>query len=196
MNSVTERKQLFIKAILPIVLQANERILEDRRRLIALAESDQPLSAEDSAWVAELAARYDTEPSDMKTLVRRVDIVPPSLAIAQGAEESGWGTSRFAVEANAVFGQWTFRKGSGVVPERRDANKRHEVKSFGGLRQSVAAYMHNLNIHWAYKEFRQARHKVRIAGSAHQGTRAGRDAPQVFGAGVRNTSRQFGRSCG
>jgi len=113
------------------------------------------------AGIAALADRYDANPSDRSDLVGRVDVVPPSLAIAQAAEESGWGTSRFAVEANAVFGQWTFRKGAGVVPERRDPGKRHEVRSFEGLRQSVSAYMHNLNIHWAYKEFRRVRRELR-----------------------------------
>ena len=108
-----------------------------------------------------MAGRYDVHPADLEALIQRVDVVPPSLAIAQAAEESGWGTSRFAVEANAVFGQWTFQKGEGVVPARRDAGKRHEVRSFPGLRHSVIAYMHNLNIHWAYEEFRRVRGHLR-----------------------------------
>lgn len=162
-DSVKQRKRLFIKSILPLVLQANEKILKDRRRLLDLIEADGSISPGDRKWLATLGERYDTDLSDLETLVRRVDAVPASLAIAQAAEESGWGTSRFALEANAVFGQRTFRKGSGVVPERRDAGKRHEVRSFDGLRQSVAAYMHNLNIHWAYKEFRRVRHELRTA---------------------------------
>lgn len=168
-NSANQRKLLFIKSILPLVLRANELILADRRKLLVFAQADRPLTREDDEWIAALADRYDVDRSDMDGLVRRVDVAPPSLAIAQAAEESGWGTSRFAVEANAVFGQWTFRKGSGVVPERRDEGKRHEVRSFEGLRQSVSAYAHNLNIHWAYKEFRQVRHELRTATKAVTG---------------------------
>ena len=162
-NSAKQRKRLFIKSILPLVLQINELILADRRKLLVLAQADGLLTREDEGWIAALADRYDADRSDVDELIKRVDVVPPSMAIAQAAEESGWGTSRFAVEANAVFGQWTFRKGSGVVPERRDKGKRHEVRSFEGLRHSVSAYMHNLNIHWAYKEFRQVRHALRNA---------------------------------
>ena len=162
-NSAKQRKRLFIKSILPLVLQTNELILADRRKLLVLARADGPLTREVEEWIAALADRYDVDRSDLDELINRVDIAPPSLAIAQAAEESGWGTSRFAVEANAVFGQRTFRKGSGVVPERRDKGKRHEVRSFEGLRHSVSAYTHNLNIHWAYKEFRRVRHELRVA---------------------------------
>ena len=169
LNSVKQRKQLFIKLMLPLILQANEKILADRNELLRLLNSQGPLSREDEAWIAALADRYDANPSDCSDLVGRVDVVPPSLAIAQAAEESGWGTSRFAVEANAVFGQWTFRKGAGVVPERRDPGKLHEVRSFEGLRQSVSAYMHNLNIHWAYKEFRRVRRELRNSSQALTG---------------------------
>lgn len=161
LKSVKQRKRLFIKSMLPLILQVNERILYDRRKLLRLLNAQGPLSQQDRAWVAALASRYDADPLNPSDLVGRVDVVPPSLAIAQAAEESGWGTSRFAVEGNAIFGQWTFRKGSGVVPERRDVGKHHEVRSFEELRQSVSAYMHNLNIHWAYEEFRRVRHELR-----------------------------------
>ena len=171
LKSVKQRKRLFIKSMLPLILQANERILGDRRKLLRLLNAQGPLSRQDRAWVAALANRYDADPLDLSDLVGRVDVVPPSLAIAQAAEESGWGTSRFAVEGNAVFGQWTFRKGSGVVPERRDAGKHHEVRSFEELRQSVSAYMHNLNIHWAYEEFRRVRHELRSSNRALTGER-------------------------
>ena len=168
-NSAKQRKHLFIKSILPLVLQTNELILADRRKLRGREQGDRPFSQEVEEWVVKLADRYDVDRSDMEELINRVDVVPPSLAIAQAAEESGWGTSRFAVEANAVFGQWTFRKGSGVVPERRDKGKRHEVRSFEVLRHSVSAYIHNLNVHWAYKEFRRVRQELRAAEDAVTG---------------------------
>lgn len=171
LESIKQRKRLFIKSMLPLILQANERILGDRRKLLRLLNAQDPLSRQDRAWVAALANRYDADPLNPSDLVGRVDVVPPSLAIAQAAEESGWGTSRFAVEGNAVFGQWTFRKGSGVVPERRDAGKHHEVRSFEELRQSVSAYMHNLNIHWAYEEFRRVRRELRSSNRVLTGER-------------------------
>lgn len=171
LKSIQQRKRLFIKSMLPLILQANERILGDRRKLLRLLNARGPLSRQDRAWIAALANRYDADPLNPSDLVGRVDVVPPSLAIAQAAEESGWGTSRFAVEGNAVFGQWTFRKGSGVVPERRDAGKHHEVRSFEELRQSVSVYMHNLNIHWAYEEFRRVRHELRSSNRALTGER-------------------------
>ena len=171
LKSIKQRKRLFIKSMLPLVLQVNEEILGDRRKLLRLLGARGPLSRQDRAWVAALADRYDADPSNLSDLAGRVDAVPPSLAIAQAAEESGWGTSRFAVEENAVFGQWTFREGSGVVPERRDAGKRHEVRSFKDLRQSVSAYMHNLNIHWAYEEFRRMRRELRLSNHTLTGER-------------------------
>ncbi len=171
LNSVERRKRLFVQSMLPLILQANEEIFADRRRLLRLLDSRGGLSREDEAWIVALADRYDADPSNPSDLAGRVDAVPPSLAIAQGAEESGWGTSRFAIKANAIFGQWTFREGSGMVPRRRDAGKRHEVRSFEELRQSVSAYMHNLNIHPAYEEFRRARQELRKSGMAMTGKR-------------------------
>ena len=168
-GSAVQRKRLFIMAVLPLVLQVNEEILADRGKLLYLAALDGMLTQEDRQWIAGLAARHGADPADTEELATRVDVVPPSLAIAQAIEESGWGRSRFAVEANAVFGQWTFRAGSGVVPRRRDRDKHHEVRSFDGPYQSVAAYMRNLNSHWAYEEFRRRRHALRRSGEALTG---------------------------
>ncbi|MCY4550984.1 MAG: glucosaminidase domain-containing protein [Defluviicoccus sp.] len=163
-GSVAQRKRLFIMAVLPLVLQVNEEILADREKLLDLTARDGILTQEERKWIAALAERHGAGPVDPGELITRVDAVPPSLAIAQAAEESGWGRSRFAVEANAVFGQWTYRAGSGVVPRRRGAGERHEVRSFDGPRQSVAAYMRNLNSHWAYEEFRRRRDALRRSG--------------------------------
>jgi len=162
--SVAVRKSLFIQAILPLILRTNEVILGERRRLLAIVARRAAvgeIDAGDQAWLAELAAIYDVAPHDIEALIERVDIVPPSLALAQAAEESGWGTSRFAREGNAVFGERTFTAGRGLVPERRDADKSHEVRVFDGLHFSVATYMLNLNTHWAYDHFRRARANMR-----------------------------------
>jgi len=174
LRSVKARKSLFIRGMLPLVLQANEAVRKDRQRLLKLMARGAALGATDQTWVAELAERYGIEKLEgkarLKELKRRVDIVPPSMALAQAAEESGWGTSRFAVEANAVFGQWTYKKGQGIVPAKRDEGKRHEVKAFEGLRHSIAAYIGNLNTHWAYVDFRIAREQARRQGGRLTGS--------------------------
>ena len=165
-ESPAERKRLFIKLALPLILHANERITADRGRLIALREKIARAAAmpSDHAWLDGLADRYGLETPDLDALLRRVDVIPPSLALAQGAEESGWGTSRFVREGNAIFGQRTFDKGAGLVPNNRDADKKHEVKAFNGLMDSVASYMTNLNTHQAYVEFRRIRAGQRASG--------------------------------
>lgn len=96
----------------------------------------------------------------MRRLLRRVDIVPPSLALAQAANESAWGTSRFAREGNNLFGQWCYTPGCGLVPMRRELGGRHEVKRFDWPYDSVASYVHNLNTHPAYRGFRQTRESL------------------------------------
>ena len=165
-ESPAERKRLFIKLALPLILHANERITADRGRLIALREKIARAAAmpSDHAWLDGLADRYGLETPDLDALLRRVDVIPPSLALAQGAEESGWGTSRFVREGNAIFGQRTFDKGAGLVPNNRDADKKHEVKAFNGLMDSVASYMTNLNTHHAFVEFRRIRAGQRASG--------------------------------
>ena len=169
---VAERKTVFIKLLLPLVLRANEAILEDRAHVEALYDrlrSGKRLRAGDAAWVATLTESYGLEAGDLAGLLARLDAVPPSLAIAQSIEESGWGTSRFAQDGNAVFGQWTFTAGAGLVPQSRDDGKRHEVKAFVHLQESVATYLRNLNRHRAYAEFRTARAAMRAAGEPLDG---------------------------
>ena len=165
-ESPAERKRLFIKLALPLILYANERIAADRGRLIALREKIERTTSAPSeqAWLTGLAGRYGLETLDLDALLQRVDVIPPSLALAQGAEESGWGTSRFVREGNAMFGQRTYDKGAGLVPINRDSDKNHEVKSFNGLMESVASYMTNLNTHYAYNEFRRIRAGQRALG--------------------------------
>ncbi len=164
-GTAAERKRVFIKVILPLVLNVNEAIMADRRRLLALRDELERTNAigdrRDRAWLDGLLGRVDLDALDIDALLRGIDVIPPSLALAQAAEESGWGSSRFVREGNAVFGQRTFVAGQGVVPLRRDAGKTHEVKSFSKLLDSVAAYMVNLNTHSAYREFRLARERWR-----------------------------------
>lgn len=119
---------------------------------------------DEARWVMVLSERYGASPGDCAELMRRVDTVSPALALAQAAEESGWATSRFAREGNAVFGQWSWRPGSGLVPMRRGDGAGHEVRSFDTLLDSVRVYATNLNTHPTYELFRAARAAQRAEG--------------------------------
>ncbi len=172
LRDASQRKDIFIKTVLPLVLRVNDEIRAARQRLQTLAQRSQAqggLSAGDQAFMRDLAAQYEVAEGDFDELQRRVDVVPASLALAQGAEESGWGTSRFARMGNAVFGQRTFRKGGGLVPRKRSAGQSFEVKAFNTLYTSVHAYVRNLNTHFAYKTFRKKRAAFRGAGQPLDG---------------------------
>ena len=161
---VGELKQTFFKMVLPLALKVNEEILADRHHLLLLQKkilAGRQLSRHQQAWLAELAARYDAPPDNVAELVHRVDAISPAMAIAQSAEESGWGRSRFALKGNALFGQRTWDKGSGIVPQRRDDGGRHEVRAFPSLLDSVRSYARNLNGHPAYRDFRVRRAAMR-----------------------------------
>lgn len=164
-QSPSRRKRVFIKLMLPLALRVNEQIMAERARLTKMSKKlgglFGKLDAGEQAWLDEMRRRYRVKSTDIAALLRRVDVVPPSLALAQAAEESGWGTSRFAREANALFGQRSFTKGTGLVPLSRDDGEVHEVVAFDRLLDSVAAYMANLNSHYAYKDFRRAREDQR-----------------------------------
>ncbi|MBL6931495.1 MAG: glucosaminidase domain-containing protein [Rhodospirillales bacterium] len=169
-----QRKAIFFQAMLPLVLQVNEEILADRRRLwkmryqTGLGETP---DAADRLWLRVMTERYKVKAGDISALISRIDIIPPSLALAQAAEESGWGTSRFAKEGNAMFGQWTFSSSAGLTPAKRDEGKNHKVRAFDSLIDSVRAYTMNLNNHRAYKGFREARQAIRRAGGDLDGRR-------------------------
>ena len=162
-----DRKVMFIKSSLPLILHVNELILAERMRieiLATLSEAWIELDSEDVAWLEKLRKRHDLEKLDFEALLRRIDVIPPSLAIAQAAEESGWGTSRFAREGNALFGQRIYKGKRGIVPKRRDDGERHKVRAFDHLIDGIKAYADNLNSHSAYASFRKAREKMRLAG--------------------------------
>ena len=164
------RKSLFVASILPLVLAANEVIVDDRARLLALHEKKPALSAAERAWLQGLARRYRTEPEDWARLLARVDAVPPSLAVAQAAIESGWGTSRFARQGNALFGQWTWQPGAGLKPKQMRAELGdYAIKRYPSLYGSVADYMRNLNTQKAYAGFRRLRAGQRANGKQPSG---------------------------
>lgn len=167
-----DRKQLFIKALLPVVLRVNEEIMADRARLAELhrdLKAGDALSFTDSVWLYEQLVRYDVGDDDLTELARRMDIIPPSLALAQAAEESGWGTSRFAREGNALFGQYTGSTSRGIAPLSQVSEVRYRVQSYDSLVETVRSYALNLNLHPAYREFRDLRADLRGKGQPLNG---------------------------
>jgi Bax protein len=160
LENIEQRKRLFIQILLPIVLSENEKIIEDRRKLSAIMNSK--TSQKEADWINLKFEQYKVKNKSVKELLSRMDIIPPSLAIAQAAYESGWGTSRFATEGNALFGQWGWKENQGMVPEDRADDQRHEISKFNQIRYAVSAYKNNLNTHAFYEDFRKARAKQRV----------------------------------
>ena len=150
-----KRKDLFIKIVLPLILSENNRIKRDRNTLFKILNKNNNSKLE-KEWLLKKFKQYGVVNKDLSTLKVRMDEVPVSLAIAQAAKETGWGTSRFAIEGNALFGQWTY-SGEGIKPAAADENDKHKVMTFSVLKASVRAYQRNLNTHSSYKEFRKAR---------------------------------------
>jgi Bax protein len=166
-NSINKRKKLFINTILPIIFVENREILEDRKKILDWwSESDgESLSREFwPSWLFELSEKYNYSESSIGNLLIRVDVVPLSLALAQAAIESGWGSSRYLYEGNAIFGQYTYDKRTGIKPQERSKNKRFFIKKFSSLSDSARSYLKNINTHNAYDSFRQKRRELRMEG--------------------------------
>ena len=158
-ESSTKKKNLFIKIILPLILDENNRIKLDRRKLFSILNKNKNTNSE-KKWLNLKFKQYGVVKNDLSTLKIRMDEIPVSLAIAQAAKETGWGTSRFAIEGNALFGQWTW-SGEGIKPAGADNDATHKVMKFRILKSSVRAYQRNLNTHSSYKNFRLARAELR-----------------------------------
>lgn len=164
------RKALFVSIVLPHVLQANDRIGAERERLLRIRDAvraEKTLSNRDRRWLDSLAARYRTRPNEIDTLLRRVDIVPPQLAVAQAVQESGWGTSRFARTGNALFGQHApVSEGNAIAAKKAEGVA---LRAFDTIYGSVRGYIHNLNTHPAYRRFRTMRAQMRANGGRIDG---------------------------
>ncbi len=159
LGDTKKKRELFIKIILPLILDENNKIIEDRKKLFKILSKNFNTVGE-RVWLKRRFKEYKIEDQDLTELKMRMDIIPVSIAIAQAANESGWGTSRFALEGNALFGQWTWSK-KGISPKDSDPNSTHKILQFQILKASVKAYKNNLNTHNAYKEFRENRAKFR-----------------------------------
>ena len=153
------KKETFIKIVLPLVVAENEKILDDRFKLKNIL-SRKITTDKEKAWLRQKLREYKVKNSDMSELKRRMDIIPVSIALAQAAKESGWGTSRFALEGNAIFGQWTWT-GQGIEPLNKGKHENHKILRFPILRASVKAYKNNLNTHKGYSDFREKRATLR-----------------------------------
>lgn len=161
-----EKKQQFFSYLMPIVEQVNKEVLIERSN-ISLLRHKSSLTNRDKTYLGKMAKKYrvktelDNHTLFFKRLLKKVDQIPPSLVLAQAANESAWGTSRFAVEGNNLFGQWCFSKGCGLVPVRRDGDASHEVAKFSSVFNSVESYILNLNRHSQYADLRTIRLQLR-----------------------------------
>ena len=158
-ESSEKRKNLFIQIILPLILEENNRIKLERKKLFSILNKNRNSNLE-KKWLNKKFKQYGVLNKDLSTLKIRMDEIPTSLAIAQAAKETGWGTSRFALEGNALFGQWTW-SGEGIKPAGADNDSTHKVMKFKILKSSVRAYQRNLNTHPSYKKFRLIRAELR-----------------------------------
>ena len=159
LGNTKKKRELFIKIVLPLILDENEKISNDRKKLFKILGKNFNTVGE-RVWLKRRFKEYKIEDKDLSKLKMRMDIIPVSLALAQAANESGWGTSRFALEGNALFGQWTWSK-KGITPSKKSKKENHKVLQFQILKASVKAYKNNLNTHNAYREFRKVRAQLR-----------------------------------
>lgn len=169
------RKELFFSALLAPILKVNDIIGQDRRKLkkiILKITIGADVSEPDYYWLTQKLVRYKIKVRDVQDFVARtgeildellirMNIIPPELALAQAAQESGWGTSRFAQQGNALYGQWTWGSGCGMVPAQREEGKTHRMKCFKTIIEAVDSYMLNLNTHRAYRALRHERRAFR-----------------------------------
>ena len=161
-ENTSKRKEFFIQIVLPLILKENSNIKIDRKRLFSIINKSNNTDLE-KKWLEKKYKQYGIPSKDLSTLKKRMDEIPVSLALAQAAKETGWGTSRFAQEGNALFGQWTW-SGEGLKPKDADKSEGHKVMRFNVLQASVRAYQRNLNTHSTYEEFRKERAKLRDDG--------------------------------
>ena len=154
-----KRKEFFIQIVLPLIIEENNNIKLDRNTLFTIINKSNNSNSE-KQWLEKKYKQYGVKSGDLSSLKIRMDEIPVSLAIAQAAKETGWGTSRFALEGNALFGQWTW-SGEGLKPKEAKEGENHKVMKFNILQASVRAYQRNINTHSTYKDFRKARAKLR-----------------------------------
>jgi len=165
----SQKKIVFIETLLPIITIENKKILNERKKIIEIKrylQAEKTLIDGDIIYLNQIAKKYQIKSNNkhkidlLDELLILVDIIPNSIVLAQAVNESGWGTSRFAKEYNALFGQYTYDEGEGVVPHAREKGEKHLIKNFSSFDKSVESYFRNLNTHYAYKKFRRVRSQI------------------------------------
>lgn len=175
--STVEKKHTFFMGLLPMVLLANQEIKNEREEILLILERHRTRTTteDDRERLKEISARYGLRGRPFidhrarSRLLRRVDTIPPALVLSQAANESAWGTSRFAQQGNNLFGEWTYKPGTGIVPAGRPAGKTYEVRRFSSLYESIRSYMNNLNRNGAYRKLREIREELRKSGQPVSG---------------------------
>jgi Bax protein len=170
-NQTPERKTQFLAMLRPLIDEKNAKLMKSRERLLKIEtewETAQTITGVNKRNLEKLREKfhvsYETYPEDAKAieiLLLRVDVIPTAMVLAQAAVESGWGTSRFAEQAHNLFGQWCYKPGCGLIPGKRAAGAKHEVKKFNNVEESLTAYFNNINTHSAYRPWRQLREQLR-----------------------------------
>ena len=164
------KKQKFIKSLLPIIITENQKNLFDRSRILKIQDFlnlNKTLSKKDQRFIEKIATKYLIKTTNrhkvdiINDLLEHVDIIPNSIVLAQAANESGWGSSRFARDFNALFGQYTYDNKKGIEPFYRKEGDKYLIKFFPSINHSIESYFHNLNTHPAYYDFRQTRKYLR-----------------------------------
>ena len=163
-NSSTARKTLFTQIMLPLIVKENEYLVSQNLKTQHLKNRFHLIKRKEALWLDQKMKEYKVQNKSIDDLLIKVDAIPVSIALSQAAVESGWGTSRFAYEGNALYGQYIWKRGEGIVPEERNEDDRHEIKSFKNLKSSVSSYMKNLNSNFHYEEFRINRFIMRVNG--------------------------------
>ena len=170
LDFLSQSKREFVKTLLPLISYENQNIILERSKLENIRNflvENNTLSKSDLKFLNNISKKYRIKTADkhkydlVNDLLDRVDVIPNSIVLAQAANESGWGTSRFAREYNALFGEYTYNYSNGVVPLLRDEGEKHLVKAFDSVDKSVQSYFNNLNSHYAYKDFREVRKIMR-----------------------------------
>lgn len=168
-TDIKEKKRAFFSYLLPEIHRQNELVMQERLFVLSVEQkiqSQNVITDVNRQRLLEMAKKYKLDPNDqldvlVTSLLRRVDIIPPALVLVQAANESAWGTSRFARNGYNFFGLWCFQKGCGFVPRQRKDGLGHEVAKFSNLSQAVNTYVRNLNRHYAYEELRNIRYTLR-----------------------------------
>ena len=170
LSNISEKKKEFINIVLPIIVDQNQKIISLRQRLIDsrnYLNQNKTLSQTDQSFIKNLATKYSVSAKNrhkidiINDLLISIDIIPNSIALAQAANESGWGSSRFATEFNALFGEYTYDNKVGIIPSQREEGKKHLIKYFTSIDKSVESYFNNINSNIAYSKFRKLRKILR-----------------------------------